>query len=116
MKKVLTVVVIAVIALFLYKGYNTEIGQRRVGEMQKGIKSFSEDLVRVSGEDVYLHIKDEWVNAEDVKIFSWKAMEPIYLDYDGQRVYIGDSGLVNVVKFLYKIGVVAELDENEINH
>lgn len=54
----------------------------------------------------YVKVNDTWVKAEDIKILSWKAFEPTYFEYDGVKFKVGDSALVNALKFLNETGLL----------
>lgn len=108
-KKGLLVVSVACVFLVAYH-YRSDFVKNKVSVIQEGLKDFSSDFVRTKGGKAFIKLDGEWVNVEDIKIASWRAFEPMYLEYDGQEIYIGNSGLVNIIKFLSEAGLVEDLD------
>lgn len=109
MKKVITFLVVVILAIFIYRNFIED--KDGIKNIQQTVQEMSKGLVRMDGEVPYIKIKDSWVKLEDVKILNWNAFEPIKMEYDGEEITFGDSGLVNTLKFLSKMGLISKLEK-----
>lgn len=102
MKKMKRLVIVILIVLLSF----ALIQNGRMYGLKAWANSLGKDWVKIVDDDVYLHIKDEWVNSKDIKVFGKGVFKPKYLDYNGAKIYLGDSSFVDVIKFLGLIGVI----------
>ena len=107
MKKVITFLVVVILAIFIYRNFIEN--KDGIKNIQKTVQEMSSGLVRMDGEVPYIKLKGSWVKLEDVKILNWNAFEPIKMEYDGEEITFGDSGLVNTLKFLSRLGLISNL-------
>ena len=74
-------------------------------KLEKLQKAGQEYLMNKNGEQ-YVKIGGNWVKAEDVTIASWKAFEPTYVEIEGVKLKVGNSALVDALKFLNESGLL----------
>ena len=76
--------------------------EKKLRDLQKAGQEY---LMNKDGQQ-YVKINGNWVKAEDIKIASWKAFEPTYVEYNGVKIKVGNSALVDALKFLNESGLL----------
>lgn len=102
MKKIKRLVIVILVVLLSF----ALIQNGRMYGLKAWANSLGKEWVKIVDDEVYLHIKGDWVNSKDIKVFGKSVFKPNYLDYNGARIYLGDSSFVDVIKFLGLIGVI----------
>lgn len=62
--------------------------------------------VRSDGSTVYLLINNKWVDINDIQLVG-DFMEDLYIEYGGEKIYVGHSGLYNTLKVLESVGLIS---------
>lgn len=68
------------------------------------------DYVKTEGNSVYVCINDNWVNLDEVEIVGNFSKDNI-ITYDGEEIYLGHSGVYNVIKVLGDVGLLKGEEE-----
>ena len=78
-------------------------------EIQQKVQQVSEVVgttyIKTSGNDVLIQLNGEWVNLSKVSILR-ELSQDIVLEYDGEEIYIGHSGLYNTIKEMENLGLI----------
>ena len=68
------------------------------------------EYVKTEGNSVYVCINDNWVNLDEVEIVGNFSKDNI-ITYDGEEIYLGHSGVYNVIKVLGDVGLLKGEEE-----
>lgn len=78
-------------------------------EVQQKVQQVSDVVgttyIKTSGSDVLVKINEEWVNLSKVSILR-ELSQDIVLEYDGEEIYVGHSGLYNTIKEMENLGLI----------
>lgn len=78
-------------------------------EIQQKVQQVSEVVgttyIKTSGNDVLVKLNGEWVNLSKVSILR-ELSQDIVLEYDGEEIYVGHSGLYNTIKEMENLGLI----------
>lgn len=62
--------------------------------------------IQVDGNNIEVLINDKWVNLDDISIIGGVLTDEITIEYEGKRIYLGQSGVVNTIKALESVGLI----------
>lgn len=82
----------------------TEDAKQVLSEIKKVC---DESYVRAVDDEVQLKINDSWYNIKKIKVLE-VFTDDIVLDYNGTKIYLGESGVVNTIKTLEKLGFLGD--------
>lgn len=103
-----TIAIICVV-LFVFGGgeyINTAfISSKQQEAVDKVVEKVGGDYIDVDGGKVLVKINDNWVNVNDIKIVG-DFTKDVTIEYDGQEIPIGHSGVYNTIKVLKDMGMV----------
>lgn len=61
--------------------------------------------VRQDGNAILLKVNGKWVDLDKVS-FVGNFAEDLYLEYEGNRIFVGHSGIYNTIKTLKSVGLI----------
>lgn len=61
--------------------------------------------IRQDGNSIEIKVNDSWINLDDVS-FIGDLSKNIYLEYDGNKIFVGHSGIYNTIKTLKSVGLI----------
>ena len=61
--------------------------------------------IRQDGNSILIKINDSWVDLDKVSLVGDFAKD-IYLEYEGNRIFVGHSGIYNTLKTLKSVGLI----------
>lgn len=100
---------VGVLVVFLFGGgslINVQVFMNeRVAQIQAIIDQVGDAYLKTEGNSVFLKVNDEWVNLDDVSIVGGFTQD-IILEYDGEEIPIGHSGIYNTIKVLEDMGLI----------
>lgn len=100
---------VGVLVVFLFGGgslINVQVFMNeRVAQIQAIIDQVGDAYLKTEGNSVFLKVNDEWVNLDDVSIVG-EFTQDIVLEYDGEEIPIGHSGIYNTIKVLEDMGLI----------
>lgn len=68
-----------------------------------------EMYVKADGGSVYVEVGDNWYNLDDVAIIG-DFTKTNTINYNGQDIYLGNSGVYNTIKVLQDVGLLKKGD------
>ena len=61
--------------------------------------------IKQDGRSILIKVNGKWVDLEKVS-FVGDFAKDIYLEYEGNRVFVGHSGIYNTIKTLKSVGLI----------
>lgn len=74
-------------------------------KIQEVVDTVGDTYITIDRSNIYVNINDEWVNLQDVAIVK-DLTKDIVIEYDGQEITIGHSGVYNTLKVLQNAGLL----------
>ena len=109
-KLVFKVVVIGVALCLLLGGIGvinvSVLPTETKGKIQQVVDVVGESYIKTKGNDVYIKIDNEWYDVSEMSVVGSMATDSITIRYQGEEIEIGQSGVVNVIKTLEKVGLL----------
>lgn len=104
-----TVLIFALVGVFLI-GANVIDVSTISPELQEKVTAVvdvvGESYIKVSGGDVLININDRWCDITKMSVIGDLATESVSIEYEGEKIYVGETGLVNVLRVLDSFGLV----------
>lgn len=105
--KILIVIIIAIVFGVNYEIISVERTLKEVEDkVSKVVDVCGSTYIRVGGETAQIKVNEEWVNLEDIKIIGGISSEKITMRYGDEEIYLGESGVVNTIRVMDKIGLL----------
>lgn len=101
----------AFVVILLWLGGSSIINLNTLSsEVQEKISQvtdmYGDTYIRTDGDEIYINVNGEWLNLADIKIIGGLLADDIYIEYDEREIYLGRSGVVNVIKTLESLGLI----------
>lgn len=113
-KAVSKVIILALIVCLFFAGAKVIDLNTIAPDLMEKVSSVTEmvgeNLVKTEGKSVLVKINDKWYDISKLAVVGNLATEDIILKYDGEEIYVGHTGVVNVLKVLDKFGLI-EIEE-----
>lgn len=99
------------LAIILWVGGGTLINSNTIPpETQEKIDEitavYGDTYIKTKGSDIYIKINDEWLNLSDINVVGSVLTDDLSIEYEGKEIYLGHSGVVNVIKTLEALGLI----------
>lgn len=75
-------------------------------KIDKVVELYGDAYIQTDGSEIFLRVNEEWVNLRDISIIGGILADDLYIEYDGREIYLGHSGVVNVIKTLESFGLI----------
>lgn len=75
-------------------------------KLQQVVDVVGESYIKTKGNDVYIKIDNGWYDVSEMSVVGSMATDSITIRYQGEEIEIGQSGVVNVIKTLEKVGLL----------
>jgi len=62
--------------------------------------------IKTKGDTIYVLVNNKWLDLSKIDIIGPIMTDKITIRYDGEEVYIGESGVVNTVRVLESFGFI----------
>lgn len=76
------------------------------GKIDAVVATVGDSFIKTSGNSVLIKIGDEWCDLSKIAVIGDLATESVVIEYDGKKLYVGETGLVNVLRVLESMGLV----------
>lgn len=101
-----------IIALLMWLGGSSIIKlntlpQDTWNKIQEVTEICGDTYVKVEGNDIYINVNESWLNLEEVGVVGSLLTDELYIEYDGEQIYVGNTGLVNTLKVLDSVGLIS---------
>lgn len=67
---------------------------------------YGDTFIKTDGGKIYININEEWLDLANVKVVGGFLTDDIYIEYEGREIYLGHSGVVNVIKTLESLDLI----------
>ncbi len=109
-RKTVVKLVVAVACVFVfYFGSQVISLNHLTSEVQKKLELVREQVgdtyIRVDGSKIYVNVGDKWLNLNEIAIVG-EFTKDIKIDYEGEEIYLGHSGVYNTLKVLNDLGLL----------
>lgn len=101
-------VIVLGVCLWVCLGYLISINtipQELQEKVDSAIEMCGSDSVRQDGSRVYVNVSGSWIDISKIKLLG-DFTKDLYLEYDGNRIYVGHSGLYNTLRTLSSLGLL----------
>lgn len=71
-----------------------------------------DSYIKVDSGSIYIKVQDEWMDLNEIKVVG-EFTKDITIEYDGQEIYLGHSGVYNTIKVLQDVGLLGGKEEEE---
>lgn len=106
LKVVLTLVIVAV---FLF-GSNIISLNTLAPEIQAKVdavvETVGDSVIKTEGDSVLIKVGEDWYDVSKIAIIGDLATDSVVIKYDGKELYVGETGLMNVLRVLEDVGLV----------
>ena len=108
-KAIKFVLVLALVAAFVF-GSNIIDLNTLAPEVQEKVdlvvETVGDSFIKTKGDAVLIRIKDTWYDISKISVVGDMATESVVINYDGQEIYVGETGIINVIRVLESVGLV----------
>ena len=108
-KAIKFVLVLALVAAFVF-GSNIIDLNTLAPEVQEKVdlvvETVGDGFIKTKGDAVLIKIKDTWYDISKISVVGDMATESVVINYDGQEIYVGETGIINVIRVLESVGLV----------
>lgn len=108
-KAIKFVLVLALVAAFVF-GSNIIDLNTLAPEVQEKVdlvvETVGDSFIKTKGDAVLIKIKDTWYDISKISVVGDMATESVVINYDGQEIYVGETGIINVIRVLESVGLV----------
>ena len=100
---------VGLLALLLWVGggafINFEVLSREVNEKVSELVSlYGDTYIRLDGNNISIKIGNQWLRLSDIAVVGDLLTDDVCIEYDGEVIYLGHSGVVNVLRTLEYLG------------
>jgi hypothetical protein len=108
-KAIKLVAILAIVAMFV-GGSNiidlNTLAPEIQAKVDAVVDTIGESAIRTDGNSVLIKVGDSWYDVSKIAVIGDLATESVVLKYDGQEIYVGETGLMNVLRVLESIGLI----------
>ena len=108
-KAVKLVIVLALVGVFLF-GSNiidlNTLAPEVQAKVDAVVETVGDSFIKTKGDAVLIKVDEEWYDLSKIAIIGDLATDSVVLEYDGEELYVGETGLVNVLRVLESVGLV----------
>jgi hypothetical protein len=62
--------------------------------------------IRTHGSEVQILVNGDWLNLSDISVLGDLMTDELTITYDGEEIYLGESGVVNTIKVMESVGLL----------
>lgn len=115
LKKTISRVIVIVLALFIFTGGGSIINLNCLSaeveqKVQQVVDTVGDSYIKTQGNKVMVKIDNAWYDVSKLSVIGDIATKDITLRYDGKEIYVGQSGVVNAIKTLERVGLLKSED------
>ena len=70
------------------------------------VETVGDSMIRTEGNSVLVKVDDEWYDVSKIAIIGDLATDSVVINYDGKELYVGETGLMNVLRVLEDVGLI----------
>lgn len=108
-KAVKIVLVLLIVAVFLF-GSNiislNTLSPEIQAKVDAVVDTVGDSMIKTEGNAVLIKVNDEWYDLSKIAVIGDISTESVVLEYDGEEIYVGETGLINVIRVLESVGLV----------
>lgn len=108
-KAIKIVLVLAIIAVFLL-GSNiislNTLSPEIQAKVDAVVDTVGDSAIKTKGNSVLINVNDEWYDLSKIAVIGDISTESVVLEYEGEEIYVGETGLINVIRVLESVGLV----------
>lgn len=110
-KKTVMRLAIIALAVFVFLGGGKLINlntlpmniEKKVYEV---VDAVGDSYIKTNDDRVLIKIEDEWYDVADISVVGEVVNDEVTIRYEGKEIKIGQSGVVNTIKVLEKVGLL----------
>lgn len=76
-------------------------------KLEQVVDIVGDTYIRANGGNVEVLVGDQWLNLNDIAIIGEFTKDNV-IEYEGQQIYLGHSGVYNTVKVLQDVGLIKD--------
>ena len=70
------------------------------------VDAVGDSYIKTNDDRVLIKIEDEWYDVADISVVGEVVNDEVTIRYEGKEIKIGQSGVVNTIKVLEKVGLL----------
>lgn len=80
-------------------------------KVKEVVNTVGDSYIKTQGNSVFIKINSQWYDVAKISIVGKAVTDDITLRYDGEEIYVAQSGVVDVIKTLEKIGLLGSSEK-----
>ena len=108
-KAVKIVLTLVIVGIFLF-GSNiislNTLSPEIQAKVDAVVETVGESVIRTEGDSVLVKVNNKWYDLSKIAIVGDLATDSVILKYDGQEIYVGETGVINVLRVLESAGLL----------
>lgn len=108
-KAIKVVLTLVIVAVFLF-GSNiislNTLSPEIQAKVDAVVETVGDSIIKTEGDSVLIKVGEDWYDVSKIAIIGDLATDSVVIKYDGKELYVGETGLMNVLRVLEDVGLV----------
>ena len=108
-KAIKVVLTLVIVAVFLF-GSNiislNTLSPEIQAKVDAVVETVGDSVIKTEGDSVLIKVGEDWYDVSKIAIIGDLATDSVVIKYDGEELYVGETGLMNVLRVLEDVGLV----------